>query len=543
MSQASNRNMAKQDKITLEAVGEFPFTFFIEKAIATEKKDKDGLDEYILEGIASTTNLDHDSERMSESALRSMEAVINEVGVPLRVEHQKEDEAVIGKVFEARVDDRNQLHVKARLDKSHPASSILYNSMKTGAKMGLSVGGLVKRAVRELSEKTGKMVKTFYDVALKEVSVTPRPANYDSWLVAKSITENEGEGDRFRDSAIYQDFLFENPQLNYLHAFAKSIPDGAWHKLASEDTNTMNTDETKEKTGEKDGESTEKAVTRGEFDAMKSLMAKGFESLGALVSKALNIEAHDQNAPGKDKPKEVGDEMNTAKAEGDAEDQANPKKDKPKEVGDGTAKTTANGTDEDGTREKASETDETKEKKTTDDKYDLQTVERSIEAIKSIQTRLDKMTDETKETKEKTSDEDKETKEKAEDSKEEDETTKGMHPIDVLAATIAKAFDTMVTKMEKNGKSIPGFEKHFINSLRQDPAFQEEIAKMMKQPGFKKSVAMGTPYVKTKDGRSFALTMSEVGAPSTLEKSRGKEGEQSFKSLYKSDFASFKEEA
>src|SRR5665213_1110182 len=122
----------KEKDITLEAVGEFPFTFYIEKAVPLD----DG-DELILEGIASTTNVDHDKERMSKDALRSMETAINKDGVPLRVEHQKDESAIIGRVFKAWVDERNQLHVRARLDKSHPVSSVLHHSMKNGVKMGL----------------------------------------------------------------------------------------------------------------------------------------------------------------------------------------------------------------------------------------------------------------------------------------------------------------------------------------------------------------------------------------------------------------------
>lgn len=541
--------MEIQDKMTLEATGEFPFKFFIEKAVATEEAD-----EFILEGIASTTNLDHDSERMSKSALRSMEAVINEEGVPLRVEHQKEDDAIIGKVFEARVDDRNQLHVKCRLDKSHPASLILYNSMKSGAKMGLSVGGLVKRAVRELSEKTGKMVKTFYDVALKEVSVTPRPANYDSWLVAKSIVDSEDEGDRFRDSAVYQEFLFENPKLDYLQSFAKSIPDSAWRKIASQDNTT---DMATNKTSEEEARDTEKAVSRSEFTALAGLVTKGFESMTALVSKALNVEAHDQNAPVQDKEEPIGDQTKVAtqKAEGDAMDQVNPDESKDKEVGDGTAKSEerpstqdeANGSDVNGTREKTSDKEETEKtteedetKKDTTDEYKLETVERATKSMESLLARINKT--ETEEDKSKSETEEEKTKttdEEEKDKSEETDTTKGMHPIDAFVSVVSKAMEAMVDKMEKTGKSVPGFEKHLINQIREDTELQAEIVKMAKIPGFKKSVSMGVPYVATKDGRRFALTMTEAGAP-TIEKSKKEGAERSFKDLYKSEFSSIR---
>ena len=161
----------------------------------------------------------------------SMEAVINKDGVPLRVEHSKSENAIVGKVTKAWVDERNQLHIRASLDKSHPVSGILYNSMKQGVRMGFSVGGMVKSAVHEFSEKAGKIVKTFYDVALKEVSVTPRPANYDSWAVAKSIAANEVEAEKLRGTPVYDTFLFENPQLDYLQTFAKSVKEANWSRV------------------------------------------------------------------------------------------------------------------------------------------------------------------------------------------------------------------------------------------------------------------------------------------------------------------------
>ena len=87
--------------------------------------------------------------------------------------------------------------MKARLDKSHPVSGILHNSIKQGVKMGLSVGGLVKHATKEFSEAVGGMIKTFYDVVLQEVSVTPRPSNYDAWLIAKSIAKDKQDAELY----------------------------------------------------------------------------------------------------------------------------------------------------------------------------------------------------------------------------------------------------------------------------------------------------------------------------------------------------------
>ena len=545
--------------MVLEATGEFPFQFFIEKA---SPKEEDG--EFILEGIASTTNVDHDNERMSESALRSMAAAINEGGVPLRVEHSKEASAIIGEVYEAKVDDRNQLHVKARLNKDHAVSPILYASMKQGTKMGLSVGGVVRRAMKEFVESTGKMVKTFYDVALQEVSVTPRPANYDSWLVAKSIKEVGEDGDRFRNTGFYNEFLFENPQLDYLQAFAKSVPDDAWHKVVSKTNSENMTTETEEKKSEETTETTKGVVTRQEFNTFANSMVKAIDAIGGTLKK-MSESASDQDNPKEDKPKEIGDKSRKS-METDAKDQVNGDKDKPEAIGDKWAKSSADGSDEDGEREsKKSETEtetktksetETEEKKTRKmsesetmtemegkkksektDEYDLETVTRSINSIKKIGEGMKKSETETEtKTKSESETEEKKTR-KAED--EEEETTKGMHPIDQFVVQVTKTLEAMAEKMEKSGKNVLGFEKSIIDAIREDAGIQEEISKMVAIPGRKASVARGIPYVATKEGKVYALTMQDAGAP-TITKSIDKAGGD-FKSAWKSEFSSVHE--
>lgn len=516
---------------TLQATGEFPFTFYIEKAVAEEIDT-----ELILEGVASTTNIDHDNERMSKEALHAMANVINEKSVPLRVEHSKSDNAIIGKVFKAWVDDRSQLHIRASLDKSHPVSSPLHHAMKSeGKKMGFSVGGLVKSAVKEFSDAAGKLVKTFYDVELKEVSVTPRPANYDSWAVSKSIAKDEAEADVSRNTAFYDEFLFANPQLDYLQVFAKSVPDSAWQKVESPSISKNNKDMTKTTeeevdTTKKTETETEKSVTRAEF----GVMVKGIETLTQAVmaiAKGMDVGPHDQNAPDKEQPK---DESPTAKmADTEAHDQDAPTKDKPKDESP-TAKTSAEGTDTEGTREKTSDKDKT-------DEYELETVTRSIQTLQAITKKLDgvkKTSDTETDSKdaEKTSDEKDETT-KADDDK--DETTKGIHPMDAFVVTVTKTLETMVKAMEDKGMTVLGYQKSVVDSIVNDPQMQVEIAKMMKIPGAKKSVSLGVPYMVTKGGKRYSLTANEVGT-STVEKSRTSE-KKSFKDVYKTDYSSVRE--
>jgi HK97 family phage prohead protease len=533
--------------ITLEAIGEFPFTFHIEKAVAIDEDS-----ELLLEGIASTTNIDHDKERMSKDALRNMESAINKDGVPLRVEHQKEGSAVIGRVYKAWVDDRNQLHVRAKLDKSHPVSSILHSSMKQGVKMGLSVGGLVKRATKEFSEALGGVVKTFYDVILQEVSVTPRPANYDAWLIAKSVAKNEEDAKGYDNNIDFRNlFLQAYPQLDYLQSFAKSVPDKAWRKVESpeinkEQNNNKMSKDLEKKEGETETETT-KAVSREEFSTLSKafkdlagLVSKGFESVGALISKAMDGSAKDSANPDKDKPK---DESPTAKAtDSTPKDQANPDKAKEKDPTQQTAKATDTTETDDKTKKATdTETEETKKAKEKTDTYDIETVNRSIQSLNKAmenfgKEKTDTETDETKKAKEDT-DTKTETEKAKTDETTETETKKTIHPLDEFVVKITKAMEAVMERMEKGGKRVLGFEKSFIEDIQNSKEAQAELQKLLKLPGFKKSMVMGVPYMITKEGKRYPL----INLPQEKVEKSDTKG-KNFKDLYKTKYSSVSNE-
>jgi len=254
-------DFSKHNNVVAKFEGDAKFLFRIEKADVSYDKADEG--KMILMGVASSANVDHDQERMDVSALQRMASIINEKSVPLRIEHQKSDEAIVGKVVAGSVDERGNLNIKAELDPEDPRSKQIYDAMKSGTKLGYSVGGRVKSAVREMVEGMGKKIKTFYDVILDEVSLTPRPANFDAYAIAKSIAVNEAEADTFRFTPVYDNFLFDNPQLDYLAVIEKSIPDSKWVKVDQSNENIM------KKLFSKDVEEEKKDVTDAPGYAMK----------------------------------------------------------------------------------------------------------------------------------------------------------------------------------------------------------------------------------------------------------------------------------
>lgn len=537
--------------------GDSMFTFYIEKAVTETTETED----MIISGIASTTNVDHDQERMTDSALKGMANIINEKTVPLRVEHQKGEDGVIGQVFEASIDGRGKLLIKAKLNKENSTARMLYEGLKSGAKLGLSVGGRVKRAVRELAEGVGKYVKTFYDVILDEVSVTPRPANYDAWLFNKSIVEKNEDVTPYYESSHYERFLFENPHLDYISVIEKSIPNQAWVKVekeketsmktlkkettSAEMTDTKMTDAEKEgtvhETETESGTMTETTGTKKEMDtpaldqtqpeetkpnvdetAKEESMSTVDESTKAFVTeevgkirkemrsflaeikKALDVDEEtggrvetEEEATGTQHPEPIP----TAKEESSMETETTKMTDETM-TPESTEKETSAETDMHETEKETSETEmkmpktETeKETSESDAKYgeDYQMAELSQEMGKAIK--------------------------------------KGISPLDVLVAYFTKTVDDANANFAKQGKRVPGFAGMVADLIRNNTEIQKSIKEFVNEPGQKRSISLGVPYMVTKDGQRYRLVAEEF-VEKSVDKNAG------FKSIYQQQFSS-----
>lgn len=535
--------------ITREATGNFPFHFWIEKAVASEVGGK-----MVVEGVASTGNVDHDKERMSPEALNAMAQVVNEVGVPLRIEHSQKDNAIVGTVNKGWIDDRGQFWIRAELDPSHVAAPLLYNALKTGGRYGLSVGGFVKRAAEELVEGVGHAVKTFYDIVLDEVSVTQHPSNYDA-IGLKAVKSRIKETD-------------------YLQAFAKSIPANEWQRvdknykledksMKKEKTEEMDTDEkaTKAEDSAEDTKET-KSVSRKEFGELTKMVSEGFNAITMAISKVakagISVDAHDKNQPDENKETPEGQDRNVTKGDGnEANDQANPnkKKEDPQDTQEaavtkdreGQEDADGNGDDEKGEREKSAKKrtakDDKEPKADESETYDMATVQRAIKRIEAVAKGIDDM-EEDKTTK---AEEDEKTT-KAEDD--EEKTTKGedterttkskLSPIDVFALTVANSIERMEKSMKDNGFQTNHIAKAVVENIRSNPEYQADIKSMLREPGAKKSVIMGTPFVKTRDGRMFKLTVENHPQNKVEKSADGKK--LSFKEMWGSGFSSTQEE-
>lgn len=152
------------------------------------KKDSAGT----LTGIASTTSIDRDEERMSNTALKMMVEDIKTVGVNLFGNHEHSWENTLGVIKNASLVD-NQVQVAITLDdpQTNPKVPMLLNKLRKGIMLGLSVGGNVTSFNWEYDKKLNKKIKVLDHVSIYEVSVVGIPSNADSYMsIAQAISKS-----------------------------------------------------------------------------------------------------------------------------------------------------------------------------------------------------------------------------------------------------------------------------------------------------------------------------------------------------------------
>lgn len=558
-----NEQLIAQTKDDLDS----PFTFLIEKAEALEEGS-----DLIISGVASSTNVDHDSERMSLNALQQMANKINSDGVPLRIEHQKSDEAIVGEVISAEVDSRNRLLIKAKVKKTNPAGIMLHTALKGGLKMGFSVGGRVKRAFRELAEGAGKLVKTFYDIHLDEVSVTPRPANYDSWadskygLVAKSTSSG----------LFYNQFLTENPKLDYLAVIEKSIPETAWEKVEIKNQNTnmdklkktsssteeekaeSMTSETEEKAESTSSETGEKAESSSSESSSESSTKEKYASMDFVKAEINSVKAQFGEVISLLKSLQKATDMTSSTEEKDrgpetTQDEASPKS-KPHQQNDPDEETKdpeANKAGENGTETHERESgkggelhNEAMDQEDPDQKKVDPEAGKSAKKMKKAWPPKDSSESEEKaeSSQSSDSDSDSETGSTKENSYGNEyklsavadalKSRGNMSNLDAFVAYVVKTMEDMKDSLKSHNKRVLGLEKSIAEQIKNDESIQKSIHAWMREPGPKKSVSLGVPYAVTKEGMRLRLVPDDFTIAKSIDK------KSTFKQAWGANFAS-----
>lgn len=159
------------------------------------RKSDDGVEKYVVEGMASNTNLDLTGERMAETAIASMAKSLESHQVIFKSEHHDDWDAEFGEVTALYATPEHRLMMEAELDPDHYRTKTLVNALNKGKALGLSIGGLVVDATTEWVSELSRKVKIYKDILLEEISVTGSPAVSDTWLtnITKSVNWRDME--------------------------------------------------------------------------------------------------------------------------------------------------------------------------------------------------------------------------------------------------------------------------------------------------------------------------------------------------------------
>lgn len=180
-------------------------------------KEADGT-RYII-GVASSTGLDRDEDRMSEAALHTMKSTA-EANLTLFTNHEyKVPDDLFGSCVEATIKARKdeepivlkqekdgkdvlvttfmpqdlEVKVKVVSDAVNPKAGQIYRAIEEGVNLGFSIGGAVKKFLQVKDAATDTLHTLIDAIDLYEISLVGIPANADAMNVAisKSISGEE----------------------------------------------------------------------------------------------------------------------------------------------------------------------------------------------------------------------------------------------------------------------------------------------------------------------------------------------------------------
>jgi hypothetical protein len=107
------------------------------------RKTADGVQKYVIEGMAPNTDLDLTRERMADTAIKSTASSLTTHPAVLKSEYGDKWDAEFGKVTALYVTEDHQLMMEAELDPDHYRTRTLVKAPKKGKSLGLSIGGLI----------------------------------------------------------------------------------------------------------------------------------------------------------------------------------------------------------------------------------------------------------------------------------------------------------------------------------------------------------------------------------------------------------------
>lgn len=267
----------------------------------------DGSDELILEAVASTSSLDEEGDMITNECIESMKK--QALGLNIHLDHNHDTHNVIGNVIEVLETDNKTLKIKFKILPSWQSKILEY--LDNGIALGLSIGG----AVKDFEEtESGWEIK---DIKLYEISLTPLPANWDTFGTVKVSSEEELVTAKCFDGACKQvltnlkslditkdvedgedpdedDRITEEEVINIINQFGIELKNQIIAEIVSEfnldgkkyDNNTEESSESDDNTKDSSDEDKEKNLDM-EIEEIKELIVETIKE----VNKELVVEA------------------------------------------------------------------------------------------------------------------------------------------------------------------------------------------------------------------------------------------------------------
>jgi len=152
------------------------------------KGKEEGGKRYIY-GIASSESPDQANEIVEAAGLKKSAEFFIKKGL-IDYDHQsqikKDPSAIIGKPMNVHWDDQNRMHLKAEIYKGVAKADAVWDLVKAGAPLGLSVGGKVLDRYQTYDPKLNKNVTRVTRAMINHVAVTPFPCNEDTMVTNES---------------------------------------------------------------------------------------------------------------------------------------------------------------------------------------------------------------------------------------------------------------------------------------------------------------------------------------------------------------------
>ena len=161
----------------------FQFFLPIEKGSVQEK---DG--ERFVYGVASTEDLDLDQEIVSASGLKkSMDYFLKHGRIDYDHKSKDEPRFIIGEPVEGEFDEKNRMHIKARLYKGLDVSEQVWSLLKAGTtRLGWSIGGKITKKAMQFDKSLNRFVPKVVEAIINHIAITPHPKNVHTYATANA---------------------------------------------------------------------------------------------------------------------------------------------------------------------------------------------------------------------------------------------------------------------------------------------------------------------------------------------------------------------